>query len=170
MRPELNSQLPAERPPLRDGFRLHYNPLGQLVLTDGEGRQFEDVEPIRAFPIADPQRGIAICDRQGQELCWIEQLGDLPDDLRAVIETDLSRREFIPVIRRVVRMAAFAEPSEWDVETDRGRTRFLLGNAEDVHRLDGGRAMIIDTNGVRYLVPELATLDAHSRRILERYL
>ena len=128
--------------------------LGRLVLTDQRGREYHDVEPIRAFPIAEPDRGISICDDQGHELFWIERLADLPAEVRATIELDLSRREFNPVIQRIVRMAAFAEPSEWEVETDRGPTKFLLGNAEDVHRLEGGRAMIIDTNGVRYLIPD----------------
>ena len=73
-------------------------------------------------------------------------------------------------MRRIVRMAAFSEPSEWVVETDRGETRFLLGNEEDVHRIDDKRAMIVDTNGVRYLIADIAALDGHSRRILERYL
>jgi len=134
------------------------------------GTNITTVEPIRAFPIAEPDRGISICDDQGHELFWIERLADLPAEARAAIELDLSRREFIPIIQRIVRMAAFAEPSEWEVETDRGPTRFLLGNEEDVHRLDGGRAMIVDTNGVRYLIPDTNKLDHHSRRILERYL
>jgi hypothetical protein len=67
-------------------------------------------------------------------------------------------------------MAAFSEPSEWVVETDRGKTTFLLGSEEDVHRLDGQRAIIVDTNGIRYLIPNVRSLDPHSRRILERYL
>jgi hypothetical protein len=152
------------------GFALHYNPLGRLVLTDGSGRQHEDVEPIRAFPIADPERGISICDRNGHELYWIDRLADLPAEIRTVLQAELSQREFIPVVRRIVRMAAFSEPSEWVVETDRGQTRFLLGNEEDIHRIDAKRAMIVDTNGVRYLIADVAALDAHSRRILERYL
>jgi hypothetical protein len=151
-------------------FRLHYNPLGRLVLTDGSGREHVDVEPIRAFPISDPEQGVSICDRTGQELYWIDRLSELPADVRTVLEAELSQREFIPIVRRIVRMAAFSEPSEWVVETDRGETQFLLGNEEDVHRIDDKRAMIVDTNGVRYLIADVAALDGHSRRILERYL
>ena len=151
-------------------FELHRNPLGRLVLTDVNGRQHEDVEPIRAFPISDPDRGISICDREGHELYWIDHLADLPAAIRTVLQAELSQREFIPVVRRIVRMAAFSEPSEWFVETDRGPTQFLLGNEEDIHRIDAKRAMIVDTNGVRYLIADIAALDAHSRRILERYL
>jgi hypothetical protein len=160
----------AKHPALIAEFELHHNALGRLVLTDRNGQQHEDVEPIRAFPISDPESGISICDRDGHELYWIDRMADLPPAIRSVLQAELSQREFIPVVRRIVRMAAFSEPSEWVVETDRGPTQFLLGNEEDVHRIDAKRAMIVDTNGVRYLIADVAALDAHSRRILERYL
>lgn len=151
-------------------FRLHHDALGRLVLTESDGREFVDVEPSRGFPISDPENRISIRDHRGREIRWIERLSDLPADVRAVLETDLRRREFVPIVKRIVHMTAFTEPSEWDVETDRGRVQFLLGNEEDVHRLDGHRAVIIDTHGIRYLIPDTRRLDGHSRRILERYL
>jgi hypothetical protein len=82
----------------------------------------------------------------------------------------MARREFVPIIRRIVRVSAPVEPSEWEVETDRGRTCFVVNSEDDVRRLDGQRAMILDTQGIRYLIPDLRGLDAASRRILERYL
>jgi Domain of unknown function (DUF1854) len=156
---------------LRDWpFRLHHDALGRLVLTDADGQEHVDVEPARGFPISDPENRISIRDAQGHEIRWVESLADLPADVRSVLEADLRRREFIPIIERIVHMTAFTEPSQWDVETDRGRTQFLLGDEDDIHRLDGHRAVIIDTHGVRYLIPDTRALDAHSRRILERYL
>jgi hypothetical protein len=153
-----------------ESFRLHHDALGRLVLTEADGGEHVDVEPARAFPISDPVNRISIRDAQGHEIRWIESLAGLPPDVRAVLETDLRRREFMPVVQRILHMAAFTEPSQWDVETDRGRTQFLLGNEDDVHRLEGHRAVIIDTHGIRYLIPDTRALDGHSRRILERYL
>ena len=124
----------APTPPPR--FELHHNALGRLVLIDAAGQRIEDVEPIRAFPISEPDGGISICDSVGHELYWIDRLSAVPPAVRAVLEAELSQREFIPIIRRIVRMAAFSEPSQWVVETDRGQTQFLLGNEEDVHRID----------------------------------
>jgi uncharacterized protein YxjI len=141
-----------------------------LVLADADGQEHVDVEPARGFPISDPDNRISIRDAQGHEIRWVERLADLPAEVRSVLEADLRRREFIPVIKRIVHMTAFTEPSQWDVETDRGRTQFLLGDEDDIHRLEGHRAVIIDTHGVRYLIPDTRALDAHSRRILERYL
>jgi hypothetical protein len=153
-----------------DNFRLHHDALGRLVLTENDGREFVDVEPARAFPISDPANRVSIRDAQGHEIRWIERLADLPSEVRTVLEADLHQREFMPVVKRIVHMTAFTEPSHWDVETDRGRTQFLLGNEDDVHRLEGHRAVIIDTHGIRYLIPDARALDGHSRRILERFL
>ena len=152
------------------GFRLHLDPLGRLVLTEADGQQFVERRADPAFPISDPHTGISICDCEGHELHWIDSTAELSGDAGQLLEAELRRREFMPHIRRIIRMDAISEPSQWDVETDRGRTQFLLGSQEDVHRLDAQQAMIVDTHGIRYLIPDVRQLDAHSRRILERFL
>ena len=125
-------------PPSANGaplsLALQRDARGQLVFTDADGRQHLGVEPIRAFPISDPRHGIALCDAAGRELLWFEGLDDLPPGPRAALEEELARREFMPILRRVVRISAPAEPSEWEVETDRGSTRFdpaVLGYTDE---------------------------------------
>jgi hypothetical protein len=151
-------------------FRLHHDPWGRLVLTDADEREHAGIEPVRAFPLSDPEHGISLCDTEGHELVWIENVKDLPPALRAVLEADLAGREFVPVIRRMVRVSAPVEPSEWEVETDRGPTRFPLNSEDDVHPLDEHRALVTDAHGIRYLIEDVRLLDAVSRRLLERYL
>src|SRR6516162_4778516 len=107
------------------GFTLSYDAWGQLVLTDAAGRQHVGVRPVRAFPISDPAGGLAICDADGRELIWVESLDGLPEAQRQLLEEDLARRQLMPVILRIVTISAPAEPSEWEVETDRGLTRFV---------------------------------------------
>jgi hypothetical protein len=151
-------------------FALHHDSWGRLVLTEPGGRQHVGVEPVRAFPVSDPTHGIALCDAAGLEVAWIESLDALPPPVRQVLEEALALREFVPVLRRVVGISAPAEPSEWEVETDRGPTRFVLNGEDDVRRLAGHRALITDARGIRYLIPDLRALDSVSRRLLERYL
>jgi hypothetical protein len=140
------------------------------VLTDGQGRRHADVTAVRAFPLSAPREGIALCDADGRELAWIDDLDGLPAPARRLVEDELARGQFLPVLCRIVRVSAPTEPSEWEVETDRGPTRFVLNSDEDVRRLDAGRAMVVDAQGMRYLIPDPGALDAESRRILERYL
>lgn len=151
-------------------FNLRRDALGRLLFVDADGRQYENVEPRRAFPISDADFGVSICDAAGHELCWIERLSDVPPASRALLGAELSQREFMPIVRRIVRVAALSEPSKWIVETDRGRTEFMLESEEDVHRIDVNRAMIVDSNRIRYLIADISALNTHSRRILDRYL
>ena len=86
------------------------------------------------------------------------------------MEDDLARREFVPHIRRIVKVSTDVEPPEWEVETDRGPTRFLLNSGDDIRRLSPMSALVIDVHGTRYLIEDTRKLDAVSRRLLERYL
>jgi hypothetical protein len=151
-------------------IRLHQDAWGRLVLTDAQGQQHVGVVAVRAFPLTDPRRGAALCDGDGKELVWIPSLDELEPALRQQVEDALARRELVPVIERIVRVSAPTEPAEWEVETDRGRARFVLNSEEDVRRLDENRALIRDAHGIRYLIASLDRLDAASRRFLERYL
>jgi len=151
-------------------FQLHLDAWGRLVLTETAGRQHLGVEAVRGFPISSPRHGISLIDSSGRELVWVESLDDLPEATRRLLEEELPRRELIPQLQRVVRVSGVSEPTEWDVETDRGATRFILNSEDDVRRLGEGRALLVDANGIRYLIPQLETLDPFSRRVLERYL
>ena len=122
------------------------------------------------FPISAPRHGIALCDAAGGELLWIECLDDLVPGPRLPLKRRWPSASSSPSSYRVLRISAPAEPSEWDVETNRGRTRFILNSEDDVHRLDHRLAIIKDAQGLRYLIPDLHKLDAASRRFLERFL
>lgn len=151
------------------GFGLSRDAFGKLVLIDAEGRRHVGVEPIRAFPIAEPGRHVAICDADGRELAWVDDLATLPEPVRAILEEELAARTFLPVIERIRRVSSDSTPADWDVVTDRGPTRFTLQAEDDIRRLDRHRALIVDAQGIRYLIPDTRALDAASRRILERY-
>lgn len=125
--------------------------------------------PLRLFPLTDPAHWIAILDERGQELACIEDPATLDDELRQTLEAALARRHFVPVIRRILNITRAADGHDWLVETDRGATTFRIETDESIQSLGGGRLVIIDKLGTRYLVPQIADLDRDSRRKLERY-
>jgi hypothetical protein len=151
-------------------YRLSRNPSGRLVFTEANGAAREGVVPVRAFPITAPDGAIALVDQHGHELAWIEQLSDLPDELREIVEAELATREFIPEIRRIRDVSSFATPSTWRVETDRGNTSFILKGEEDIRRLAPPSLLIADSHGVQFLIHDRFALDYHSRKILDRFL
>ena len=151
-------------------FRLTRNTFGRLVFASADGAVHEGVVPVRAFPVAAPETGIALVSTDGHELAWIESLTDLPDDARMLVAEELASREFMPEVRRIRHVSSFATPSTWQVETDRGDTALVLKGEEDIRRLGATALLIADSHGVQYLIRDMQSLDKGSRRILDRFL
>jgi hypothetical protein len=159
----------AHQQPAMYDFNLERDAWGQIVLTDSSGQRFVGVAALRAFPISDAGRWISLCDAQGHEIMCIENLGDVPPGTRAMLEEELAQREFVPLVTRIF-SATKEEPSQWKVQTDRGPTTFQINSEDDIRRLEPHQASILDSHGVRYLIPDLRRLDAASRRILDHFL
>ncbi|MDO9471021.1 MAG: DUF1854 domain-containing protein [Nitrosomonas sp.] len=153
-----------------DGYQLNRNSYGRLVFTDRTGLMQEGVLPVRSFPITDPDQGIALIDSHGRELLWIERLADLPEDHRALIESELASREFVPEIKRILKVSSFITPNTWQVETDRGESTFILKGEEDIRRLTASSLMITDSYGIHFLIRDRMALDRHSRKLLDHFL
>ncbi|MGE8655390.1 MAG: DUF1854 domain-containing protein [Achromobacter sp.] len=151
-------------------FQLRRNAFGRLVFQGADGVAHEGVIPVRAFPISEADRGLSLVTGDGRELLWIERLADVPAAERALIEEELAGREFMPEIRKLVSVSTFATPSVWNVETDKGPTRFTLRGEEDIRRLSQQTLLIADSHGIFYLVRDVPSLDKHSRKLLDRFL
>lgn len=151
-------------------FELQRNAFGRLVFSGEDGVVHEGVVPVRAFPIGAPLEGLSLLSAEGHELAWIERLTDLPAAQRSLLDEALAEREFAPEIRRLQAVSTFSTPSTWTVETDRGATRFVLKGEEDIRRVGRSMLLVADSQGLQFVVRDLAALDRHSRRLLERFL
>jgi Domain of unknown function (DUF1854) len=143
---------------------------GRLVLSLPDGRVAVGVEPVRAFPLSHPDQFISFCDTEGREVYCLASMGTLVAEDQQLLREELSFREFVPHIKRIVRVVGEGHPAELEVVTDRGPTRFTVENDDDVRRLGPHKVMITDSRKLRYLVDDLRALDHHSRRLLERFL
>ena len=152
------------------GYTLQRDTFGRLLFSDAEHPQPEVVVPVRAFPITSPDDGIALVDPYGHELLWINRLDDLPEATRELVRAELASREFMPVISRIRSVSSFATPTTWAICTDHGDTEFVLKGEEDIRRLAGSALLIADNHGIHYLIRDRYALDAHSRKILDRFL
>ncbi len=150
-------------------FKLERDERGQLVL-ERDGSRWVDVAPVRAFPLSDPRHNISIVDSAGREVLAVPSLDEAPAAAREVLERELEAREFVPVILRVLNTPGNAEPATWQVETDRGPTTFEVESEDSIFRRGPHRVSIVDSHGIRYEIPDSRTLDAHSKRVLDRYL
>lgn len=157
-------------PVLTPRFGLSLDPWGRLVLIDAEGRRYVGVEPVRAFPITDPGRWISILNAEGGEILCIKDFAELTPATRQLLEQELGRREFVPIIQKIERVSGDTQPSDWTVLTDRGPTRFTLDSDDHIRKLADGRVLITDARGLRFQITDTRTLDTHSRCLLERFL
>ncbi len=151
-------------------FILLRNSFGQLCLQDQNGQLHEQVVPVKAFPISHPQESIAIVDRDGHELVWLDTLSQTSSANQELIESELASREFMPILTKILNVSTFATPSTWQVETNRGATEFILRGEENIRRINKAMYLIADTHGVQYLIEDIQALDKHSRRLLDRFL
>jgi Domain of unknown function (DUF1854) len=158
----------ASPPPLR--FLLKRDQWGQLVFVAADGKEHSPTVPVPLFPMSEPGKWISLRGPDGVELACVEDPSTLPADSWTVLKEELSRREFVPVIERIVRVSGNSEPCEWQVETDRGATRFVLQSEDDVRRIGESQILVIDAHGTRYHIPDINAVDAKSRRIVEWYV
>jgi hypothetical protein len=163
---------PAAPPRVSDGrdIGLSLDPWGRLVVTTDDGQRHAGVDPVRAFPIGDPSHWVSFCDDHGREVLCLRALEGLAPEARRLLEQELSLREFVPVIQRIVRVSGESTPCDWEVETDHGPTRFTLDTEDDIRRLGPHHVMITDSRKLRYQIPDTRAFDGHSRRLLERYI
>jgi len=152
------------------GVHLEYDQFGRLMLSTPEGDSFTGVIPVRGFPFLAPTTCISFCDEHGHEVFFLPDLSQLRPSDRELLEADLARREFIPVIRKIYSVYAGAEPTDWHVLTDRGETRFKLNSEDNIRRMGPHGALITDSHGIRFRIEDTRAFDSYSRRLLRRYL
>ena len=152
-------------------MNLQRDPFGRLTLTTPEGQRHEGVVPVRAFPIQAPEVGISIVNTDGEEVAWVDQLVELAQPAQSLIREELVGREFMPVLQEILSVSSFSTPCTWSVKTDRGPTEFVLRGDEDIRRIGtNGGLLISDNHGIQYHVHDQYALNAHSKKILDRFL
>ena len=157
------ASIPADWKLKRDGW-------GRLVLIHSDGREVPGIQPVRCFPLTEPDRWISLLEPTGHETMMIADLNPLPETVQAVLRAELSDREFIPVVQKILSVTGDSPPCEWTIETSRGTTTFLLDSEDHLRKLEPNRVLITDAHGVRYDIPNRARLDAESEKLLRKFL
>lgn len=151
-------------------FEFDCDAAGHWFYVSNQGVRHEQVIAVRAFPVAAPDEAVALVDAEGHELLWIATLNDLSAGLRANVVRALTQREFMPRILKLNGVSSLVAPCTWDIETDRGNTSLHLKGEEDIRRLSATVLLVTDSHGVQFLIRDLAQMDRHSRKLLDRFL
>jgi hypothetical protein len=142
----------------------------RLMLVTSETASPLYVRPLRLFPLSDPDHWIALLDERGNDVLCLEEPKTLPAASLQALLTALHNSEFVPNIRRILRTSGNSVPCQWEVETDRGDTVFIVKDEKDVRALGNRRILVIDAHGIRYQILDISLLDTQSRRVVEWYV
>ena len=158
----------AEQAP-RVPFALKRDAFGVWMLHPSDGSVHEQVVVVRAFPVSHPHSGFSVLNRQGHELVWVDDIQSATATEREALLQAVAEREFMPEIERLDKVSGFIAPCTWHVQTSRGPTQLWLKGEEDIRRMSSQTWLVADGHGVQYLIRDLARLDRHSRKVLDRF-
>lgn len=139
---------------------------GFIALKVGED-SYKRVNLSRAFPLTYPTKYISVRDSEMNEIGIIEDMTVFPDDARAIMEEELERRYFTPLITAINSIKEEFGYTYWEVETDRGGRRFTVRGHENVIPIKNNRVLIIDVDGNRFEIEDYKKLDAKSYKLLD---
>ena len=152
-------------------LRLFREPSWVLRLTIDVDRSYLKVKVVRAAPLSYPDRYISFLDAKDEEICMVDDLEQLDQQIRSLIDEELDRRYLTATILQVDAVRNEYGTSYWDVETDRGQREFVVQNvSENAQWLGDHRLLIIDVDGNRFEIPRLDELDKKSLGWVEQVI
>jgi len=144
---------------------------GFLSLNIKAGESYNRVNLHRAFPFTSMSELISVRDSEGNEIGMIRSLNDYPTDVARLLDEDMDRRYFAPVIHKINSIKEEFGYSYWDVVTDAGQCRFTVrGGSSSINFVTDVRMVIVDVDGNRFEIADYKLLDDKSYKRLEIYL
>ena len=133
-----------------------------------DGRRFENLEPIRLFPVSGITKYISLTDETGKEIAIIRDIDHLMPDSAEAIRACLASYYIVPKIKKILSRVEKYGNITWTVETDRGNHSFsILNTSIDIKTLYDGRILIRDSNDNRYEIEDVHKLDKESLGFLK---
>lgn len=130
-----------------------------------------DARVKRLFPLSQPDQQLVIQDGAGDEVARMPNLEGLDPISKELLESELDRRYFTPIIERIHRLENQRGMWRFEVETHRGRAEFFVRNWRDSsHEMRAGRWQITSVDGQRYEITNVDELDQRSQRFLDQLL
>lgn len=155
-----------------DPKKLKFSRAGAVLRLTVDGEcSYLKAGVFRVFPLTSPDSYLSVMAGGGSEVGIVRSLDGMDPGSRRLVEEELSRRYFMPAIRRIQKVVERFGAVEWHVDTDRGPCRFTTRDLrENVLRLGPSRYIISDVDDNRFEVPDSSRLDSKSLSMLLRRL
>ncbi len=171
----------GETPPaLSDPEGLNFLDPATLQLRREDGRlqcrqpgqeEWTEAKLVRMFPHSLPAEWIAVLGPLGKEQGVLRSLEGMSRESRELALEELDRRYLTTRIVRLLAGKRRFDVMQWTAETTRGRISFITrGMRDQIQQPMPGYVIFSDVEGNRYEIPDLATLDPASRRLLEEQM
>ncbi len=152
-----------------DPSKVEFFRAGDALRVTIEGdRSCLRVVPMRVFPLSMRDQYISLRDMEGNELGIIKEPDKLEKNSRKLLEEEIRKRYFTPVIRSIKNLKDKFGIVEWEVETDRGLKNFLTRSLHESLTESSDGFIITDMENNRYEIREMNSLDPRSVSILDR--
>ena len=146
----------------------------RATVTDprvGPERSYLRVQIARAFPLSDPDHYIGLRDDKDKDIGLLPHLAGMDSASRTIVEEELRRRYFLPIVKRVLKVKEEYGTITFDVETNKGERTFHVQNIrESTQNLPPHRLLVSDRDGNRFEFPDTEHLDSKTFAILQRVL
>jgi hypothetical protein len=145
-------------------LKLFYEPKERLRLTVGEEKSYLTVKPAWAAPISRPNAYLALLDGKGEEIVMLPEPRALPADSWEAVQRELRQRNLTALVTAITQARQEFGATYWTVETDRGSREFVTQNLqENALWFSDTHLLLLDVDGNRFEIPDVAALDARSR-------
>ena len=125
----------------------------------------------RVFPLSSPDQFFSIQNAEDDEVVILKSLDGASEDARKLIEEELDRRYFSPVISKINHVKSVPGMWSFDVETNRGPIVFYVRNwRESSYEVETNRWHITSVDGERFEIKDLDALDKRSQKLIEQLL
>ncbi|MCB2153703.1 DUF1854 domain-containing protein [bacterium] len=143
---------------------LHRADNGQLMLQ--RQGQAVPVTVSRCFPWSEPTRFISLRDGDDKEIALVEDLAELDDESRGVLELALAEIGFLFEVEGIESIEEEFEIRTWHVHTKQGERTFQTARDHWPLQAPGGGLIIRDVAGDMFYIAQPDALDERSRQIL----
>ncbi len=152
-------------------LKLFYEPKDRLRLTVGEDRSYVTVKPVWAAPISHPNAFLALIDGKGNEIVTLPDPNVLSPENLAAVQAELRQRYLTAVVTAINSARQEYGATYWSVETDRGPRDFVTQSLqENAQWFSDTHLLLLDVDGNRFEIPDVAVLDARSRAFINAIL
>ena len=153
-------------------FEMKNGFLTLTLIENGEEKHYDRVFLHRAFPHELLWEYISVTGEENREIGLIYNLEDFDEDGKMILQTEIERKYYSPVISEINSVKERYGFSYWKVKTADGRqlNYTMQDTFRNIVHTGEDSAMLVDVDGNRYTIKSISELDRNSYRKIELYL